>query len=645
VLAEETPENAQTSVQVHARQQLKTAVVFDAGDVATALAGIIGEERVSAQARVFALDLLRDVEPPKGLNLVEPARVAYGSHSPAVRAAALPLYARADPVRVGGNDLAAMLDDKKLDKQMRAAEALAWGEVVSANRDAASRALDQLLKDETDDVRANAARAAGKLGRNYQERLIKMVKSENYGVRLGAADGLAASAEVGANAAYAVDGIAQLWREKGKPRRDAVVVWVHLAKKKPGAVVEYLAAAAKNTEDPLLHPLGIEGLCNAALAGSADARRALAKSIDDPSSEVRKIIMQCVAKGPDPVKNGAAIAVKLNKDPDGDIRANAARVLAAAAGKGGKAPAGVPEALVQMLADADRDVRLIAIGAIGQLGPDAPKDTAPALLRAFDHADDGERIALLQAARQVGVAELVNLAINASSPAVRVEAVETALAAGLNAQATLSAALADPDPSVRRAALERLAAQKESVNAAVRDRALLLAVRDGNPEISQLALTTIARVGPREDVLNRLRRALASRAERDRVQAAAAAIGLVERDPAQCAQLLEPLLDDPSHDVRVAMLPALAAAYTKTNTPDKLADLMTDSEDNAMRRLVAAAAFVTLAKTDAGRTASDAVLAKIGDGGPMLARATAKLTAGLVAGKADGMAFLQELVP
>ncbi|HET9987200.1 MAG TPA: hypothetical protein VFQ65_01740, partial [Kofleriaceae bacterium] len=106
---------------------------------------------------------------------------------------------------------------------------------------------------------------------------------------------------------------------------------------------------------------------------------------------------------------------------------------------------------------------------------------------------------------------------------------------------------------------------------------------------------------------------------------------------------LEPLLDDPSHDVRVAMLPALAAAYAKTNTPEKVADLLTDSETHAMRRLVAGAAFVTLAKTDAGLAASQSVLKKIS--GPPMAALTAKLVAGLITNKADGMAFLQELVP
>jgi lipopolysaccharide biosynthesis regulator YciM len=226
---------------------------------------------------------------------------------------------------------------------------------------------------------------------------------------------------------------------------------------------------------------------------------------------------------------------------------------------------------------------------------------------------------------------------------VRVAAVDAALGSGLRAGPTLSAALADADPQVRKAALEKLAAQKDKVEPATLDRALSLAVRDPDPELSQLALTTIARVAPKEAVIVRLHRSLASRVERERAQAAAAAIGLVERYPQEGTQLLEPLLDDPSHDVRVAMLPALAAAYAKTNTAEKVADLMSDSEDHAMRRLVAAAAFVVLAKTDAGSAASQATLKKIT--APPMAAQLARIVTGLIANKADGMAFLQELVP
>jgi hypothetical protein len=64
-----------------------------------------------------------------------------------------------------------------------------------------------------------------------------------------------------------------------------------------------------------------------------------------------------------------------------------------------------------------------------------------------------------------------------------------------------------------------------------------------------------------------------------------------------------------------------------------------------MRRLVAAGAFVVLSRTDAGRSASEVQLKKLASGGPPMARMTAKLVTGLIGNKADGMTFLQELVP
>ncbi len=640
------PSDISPAIRERARAQIKAAITKDPAAAAAALTGLLTQDRAPAEARVFAIELLRELDPvPKLDALVEGARAAFTSRSAAVRAAALPLYAKVDPVRAGG-DLATMLEDKKLDKALRVAAALAWGEVARTNLGAAQNALDRMLKDEDNEVRAAAATAAGKAGRVYQERLIKMAKSESYPVRIGAAQGLAASAEAGANPGVAVDGIAQLWREKGKPRRDAVRVFAHLAKKKPQIVMGYLTSAAHTTEDPALHPLAVEGLCNAAVIGNAEARRQLMLSTDDPSADVRRIVMACVADGPDPAKNGPLIAMRLIRDPNGEIRADAARVLALAVAKGGKVGGGIAEALVQALDDPDRAVRVLAIRAVGGLEKDAPKAAAAAMAKMFANADEGEKLALLRTARQIGAEELIGIAIADASPIVRVEAVDAALGSGMRAGPTLSAALADSDPQVRKAALERLAAQKDKLDAATLDRTLALAVRDPNPELSQLALTTIARVAAKpNDVAARLRRSLASRAERDRAQAAAAAIGLVDRDPALTVQLLEPLLDDPSHDVRVAMLPALAAAYAKTNEPEKLADILRDSETMAMRRIVAAAAFITLSRTDAGRTASEAALGKVVKDGNAMARDIGKLTMGLIAVKADGMAFLQELVP
>ena len=635
---------ASPPLRERAKTQIKGALAKDPDAAATALTQLISLDRAPIDARVFAIELLRDVDPvPKGANLVEAARAAFTSKSPAVRAAALPLYAKVDPVRAGG-DLYNMLDDKKLDKPLRVAAALAWGEVAPSNKDAAQNALDRMLKDDDADVRAAAATAAGKAGRVYQDKLYKMAKSESYAVRIGAAQGLAASAESGGNPGLAVDGIAQLWREKGRPRRDAVRIFAHLAKKKPAAVVDYLSQATRLTDDPGLHPLGVEGLCNGSLAGSAEARTRLARAVDDPSVEVRRLVMACVANGPDPVKNGAAIAIKLVRDPDGTIRGDAARVLAMAAGKATRTP-GVNDAIVQLLDDPDHDVRLVAVRAVGGLGAGAPRGAAAAMARMFERADEAEKLALVRTAKQIGAADLISLAVADGSPLVRVEAVDAALASGLRAAATLSAALADFDPTVRKAALERLAAQKDKLDPQVLDRTLALAVRDPDPELSQLALTTIARVAAKDAVVARLHRALGSRAERERAQAAAAAIGLVDRDAVLSVQLLDPLIDDPSHDVRAAMLPALSAAYAKTNDPDKLAGILRDSETNAMRRLVAAAGFVVLARTDPGRAAAETALARIAKVGPPMAQQTAKLVLGLITNKADGMAFLQELVP
>jgi HEAT repeat protein len=637
---------ASSPLRERARTQIKTALAKEPEVAIAALAGLLTAERAPADARVFAIEILRDVDPlPKANHLVEAARTAFSSKSPAVRAAALPLYAKVDPVRAGG-DLYNMLDDKKLDKPLRVAAALAWGEVAPSNKDAAQNALDRMLKDDDAEVRAAAATAAGKAGRVYQDKLVKMAKAENFAVRIGAAQGLAASAETGGSVGTAVDGIAQLWREKGRPRREAARIFAHLARKKPAAVVEYLAQAARLTDDTGLHPIGAEGLCNGANAGSADARNKLARSVDDPAAEVRRLVMACVANGPDPVKNGAAIAVKLVRDPDGAIRADAARVLAAAAAaRGQRRDPGILDAVVQLLDDPDREVRLVAVRAVGGLGSTAPRSAAAAMARVFERADEGEKLAIVRAAREIGAAELIGQAVADGSPMVRVEAVDAALGSGLRAPATLSAALADFDPTVRKAALERLAAQKDKLEPQVLDRMLALAVRDPDPELSQLALTTIARVAPKDAVVARLHRALGSRAERERAQAAAAAIGLVDRDAQLSVQLLDPLIDDASHDVRAAMLPALSAAYARTRDPDQLSQILRGSETNAMRRLVAAAAFVVLARADTGRTAAEAALGRIANDGPPMAQQTAKLVLGLITNKADGMAFLQELVP
>ncbi|HEX3761579.1 MAG TPA: hypothetical protein VHW23_22935, partial [Kofleriaceae bacterium] len=136
-----------------AKAQARAALAKEPEAAATALTGLIAQERAPVEARVFAIELLRDADPlPRVGNLVEAAHDAYGSKSPVVKAAALPLYARVDPVRAGG-DLASLLDDKKVDKPLRIASALAWGEVAPSAKEAAQNALDRLLKEDDVEVR------------------------------------------------------------------------------------------------------------------------------------------------------------------------------------------------------------------------------------------------------------------------------------------------------------------------------------------------------------------------------------------------------------------------------------------------------------------------------------------------------------
>ena len=96
-------------------------------------------------------------------------------------------------------------------------------------------------------MRAAAAEASGFLGRPAQEALIKLVKLDRLEVAVGACRGLANTAAVGASANVAIDGIAQLWKRKGKARREAATVFAEMARRQPGPVMNYLVAAARTS--------------------------------------------------------------------------------------------------------------------------------------------------------------------------------------------------------------------------------------------------------------------------------------------------------------------------------------------------------------------------------------------------------------
>ena len=64
---------------------------------------LVAQDRAPIEARTYAIELLLELDPlPKIPNFVDAAHAAFNSKSEAVRAAALPLYAKVDPERAGG---------------------------------------------------------------------------------------------------------------------------------------------------------------------------------------------------------------------------------------------------------------------------------------------------------------------------------------------------------------------------------------------------------------------------------------------------------------------------------------------------------------------------------------------------------------
>ena len=633
------------TVRDKARTTLRRAFSSEAPDATQETLALVTDTTAPAEDRVLALELLSDYAPTDSYEQISAAiETVLDDSAEEVKAAAWPLYAKIAP-KQATTRLVDMLEAKST-HVMRMAMAAAWGEVAKTGDAAAQVALEKLLADTQHfSVRAAAARAYGNIGRGSQTLLTTLIKTERFEVAVGAAYGLANSAGIrGVSTGVAVGGILQLWKRKGRSRREATNVFAYMARFKPDAAQPYLASASVNIEDTGLHVLGAIGLCNGVTAGNAASRTSLARLAAHESVDVRRIVINCVVDNPKHTKTATSVASKLVTDRDPVIRAEAAHVLAQIAAKG-KVSKGVSDALLELVQDEDRDVRIVAIRAMAAMKTDAPPEARKAFISVFANADESEKLVILSATRNIGVGELVELAAADESPIVRIDAIDTAVSTGTDIAKTINGALTDDDQSVRRAALERLATNSDKLDQDAIDRSLVLAIRDDDAAIAQLALTTLARIGEEQMVVDRLQTMLGARSEKTRARAAAATYGLVERNPDKAVKLLEPLLDDPSHDVRSAMLPALAAAYAHTNDAPGIGEMLEKSEKHAMKRLVAAAAFVAYASAPSAADSAIAALDEVAAKGPPMAKIMAKLCDGLIKGSADGIRFLQQIVP
>lgn len=635
-------DDATDAAKDRARTMLRRAFASAPSETAAATVDIINDDDVPAADRIMAIEMLLELAPEESYaELAAPAQQALSSQNVEVRAAALRLYSHVAPAEAAG-ELALMLDNEALPNDLKVAMALSWGEVARAKPKEASVALDKLLDHTSTEVRAAAAEAYGFLGRRSHNDLIKMIKKERYEVAVGAARGLANSIAAGASSSNALYGIHQLWKKKGRAQREATRIYNKIARIKAGAAVSELDRALRE-DDSSLHPIATEGLCYAAAGGSRRALGELAQAQRSATVSIRRQIVECLIDNPELRKPGLGIALSMADDADSQIRTDAARVLASLAKDEESAKIG--KALVKLAKDDNREVRIIAISALADLGAAAPEEAVETLPRAFAEGDETEKLAVLRAARTLGAGELAELASSSASPRVRIAGLETAIATNNSVAAAISSALSDPDPTVRRSALAALGSGQHGLDAGQVDRALAFAMGDRDASLGVLALTTLCATGDLDAVVARLSRMLASPSERDRARAATAALGLARRDAGRAIELLEPLYDDPARDVRAAMLQSLGTAYAMTMKPDELAKRLRASESAPTRRLALTAAFLVLGQNPATAEAASAALESVVSDGPPMGRLIARLGLGLLTSSADGFEFLQRLVP
>jgi hypothetical protein len=210
----------------------------------------------------------------------------------------------------------------------------------------------------------------------------------------------------------------------------------------------------------------------------------------------------------------------------------------------------------------------------------------------------------------------------------------------------LGAALADGDPAVRAAALGLVADPKSGLDASGAAAALELAITGTNPDAAEAALTALAGLDEPARVVARLGVLIASPSDAVRARAARAAGALAARGEAAAGKLLEPLLVDPSHDVRVAAVGSLAALWATTQSAGELGKRLAGAEANSLKRHVALAALVLQAlRLPDKAEAAAAELSKLAGSAPPFAQLFAQLGVGLVAARADAPAFLAPLVP
>ena len=614
-------------------------------EATSALHRIASDESASEEARVTVLAILRRSGEVQD-NLRPMLEKAIGPESsPRLRTAALPIYARLiDSAKV--EELAA--SNSKGPPSLRATGAALWGVVAMKQPDTATRPLKAFLYDTSPEVRVEAARAFGYLKREGPELVRRAILDPHIDVQRAAIES-AVHLAVAQPALIAEDLGHALSKVRPAARQAMVDALGQIGQNRPAAVLPPLARALKLGDAPT-RTAAARAFCEIAKIAPAAVAMYLRIAVKDNDRDVRTEAAACLGRltTGDP-KGAARMAAQLTLSDEMSVRIAAANSLGALAGEAKEI---VIPPLINLVEDRERTVRIAAVEALlacGKAKVPFGKQTAELekkLSAYFVQGDLEDRHLALRAGAKLGLVALVRQAGRDNDENMRLEAIKTATTMSPVAIDILQTGAEDRDALVRAEAVRALAVVSDNGNAKVlpvfevmlragdpatrRAGALALGEVNGSPETTTALLTTV----------------LHQRSVSVRTAAMQALSRIAQRAPKVATPLLESALSDPAYDVRITAIRGLGAVWAAEKTPSDILTILVNSEADSVRRLVALEALVLKASqpNDAGGKEARALLEKVAESGPPLARLAAQVGRAFLGGHLEDMhAFLEKL--
>ncbi len=571
----------------------------------------------------------------------------------------LPVVAKVTPKQTVAA-LALKLEQSRLSRSEKVALAKAWGQITKQTANtknaAAAGALDLLMTDKSTAVKQAAMESFGWMGRAAVGDLVKYVKGGSRAVVESALVGLAHARIAGARSA--VGHIAKSFRKKGWSRRASTTALAMIASHNPRSVGSYLTTAMRDPSGKV-RSAAANGLCGGMVAGSSAYGGVIARAFSKQTLEIRRYLVQCAAdstigKGPVAVANvawqdqnsqirkqAAAIFLQSVRGFQGDSKDSTKTVSKYASSKR------MAATLLRLVGDVNSEVRTIAIVALGYMQDNLPKRSTRVLTARLRAGTSKERLAVMKTAKRLKLGKLVALANSDRSVAVRVSSLDLALETKTDVSKNLNLALLDSNVQVRKAALEMLSRRTEIGADTSMYQSIVPALKDSDRLVRQLALSSIVRLAPKDLAGEYLLAGVTSLSESSRVEAVIAANALADRAPELVIGMLEPLLQDASHDVRVALLGSLSSVYAKHRPSKHLAENLLQSEMRPMYRLVLLLSLVKQSQDGKKETEESirSILQQVVETGPAFAAQFSKLAQRLIAINADAYSFLSNFVP